>query len=258
MIKTFMDETGVHDDADMVAVGGYVSRPKHWRDWTKDWNVHKRRVPSGRRPIKVFHSTDCANYHGEFEGWTKEERDPYVAQLLPVIPAHELAGIVIGVNLRDLSTAMKDHPDLLEMFGTPYTACFQWAISIIIDIATSHGKGERMAFVHEVNEYHGEAMRAFKYVTQFLNPRAIPMTLSFGSKADYPPLQAADILAYEGGKFMKNSGGTPRKAWTALDPNKNRLIVRRYAKENTSELIRLLTEFREKLLAAGWDGKVVA
>jgi hypothetical protein len=84
------------------------------------------------------------------------------------------------------------------------------------------------------------------------------MTLSFGSKADYPPLQAADLFAYEGGKFMKNSSGTPREAWIALDPNKNRLIVRRFAKENTSELIRLLTEFREKLLAAGWDGKVVA
>src|SRR6266849_2870004 len=91
MIKTFMDETGLHGDAEMVAVGGYISRPKHWRAWTKDWNAHKRGVPPGRRPIDVFHSTDCANYHGEFEGWTKEERDPYVAQLLPIIPSHELA-----------------------------------------------------------------------------------------------------------------------------------------------------------------------
>jgi len=258
MIKTFMDETGLHGDAEMVAVGGYISRPKHWRAWTKDWNAHKRGVPPGRRPIDVFHSTDCANYHGEFEGWTKEERDPYVAQLLPIIPSHELAGIVIGVNLRDLSAAMKDHAELSEMFGTPYTACFQWAISIIMEIATEHGKGERMAFVHEVNDFRGEAMRAFTFVKQFLNPRAIPMTMAFGSKADYPPLQAADVLAYEGGKFLKNSDGKPRRAWTALDPDRTRLIVRRYAKNNTPELIRLLNEFREKLLAAGWDGKIVA
>src|ERR1700730_2259723 len=93
ILKTFMDETGVHDDAKMVAIGAYISRPKHWRAWTKDWNVHKRKVPQGRRPIKVFRSTDCANYWGEFKGWTKEERDPYIAQLLPVMPSHELAGV---------------------------------------------------------------------------------------------------------------------------------------------------------------------
>jgi hypothetical protein len=126
-----------------------------------------------------------------------------------------------------------------------------------MEIATKHGKGERMAFVHEVNDFQGEAMRAFTFVKQFLNPRAIPMTMAFGSKADYPPLQAADVLAYEGGKFLKNSDGKPRRAWTALDPDKTRLIVRRYAKNNTPELIRLLNEFREKLLAAGWDGKIV-
>src|SRR5262249_49091173 len=154
-----------------------------------DWNAHKRRVPVGRRPIAVFHSTDCANYHGEFEGWTKAERDPYVAQLLPVIASHELAGVLIGVNLRDLSAAMKVHADLSEMFGTPYTACFQWAISIIMEIATEHGNGERMAFVHEVNDFQGEVTRAFTFVKQFLNPRGLPMTMEFASKADYPPLQ---------------------------------------------------------------------
>jgi hypothetical protein len=71
-----------------------------------------------------------------------------------------------------------------------------------------------------------------------------------------PPLQAADVLAYEGGKFLKNPTGTPRRAWTALDPDKTRIIARRYGKDDMSELIRLLTNFREKLLAEGWDGKI--
>jgi hypothetical protein len=256
VLKTYFDETGVHDDAEMVAVAGYISRPRHWQAWTKDWNVHKRRVPLGHRPINVFHSTDCANYRKEFAGWTKDERDPYVAQLLPVMPSHELAGVVIGVNLHDLGRSMKGHPELLEMFGTPYTACFQWAVSTIVDIATERGKGERMAFIHEINDYQGEATKAFKYVREFLNPRNISMTLGFGTKGDYPPLQAADVLAYEGGKFLKNPTDTPRRAWTALDPDKTRIIARSYSKTNTDELIRLLTNFRARLLSQGWDGKV--
>jgi hypothetical protein len=94
----------------------------------------------------VFHATDCASFHGEFEGWKHEDRDPYVAQLLPVMPAHPLAGIVIGVHLTELDRAFRDHSELIEMFGTPYTACFQWAISIIMEIATDHGRGQRMVF----------------------------------------------------------------------------------------------------------------
>jgi hypothetical protein len=255
VLKTFLDETGVHDDAEMVAVAGYISRPRYWQAWTKDWNVHKRNVPAGRKAIKVFHSTDCANYRKEFEGWSKEDRDPYVAQLLPVMPSHELAGVVIGVNLHDLSKAMQAHPVLLEMFGTPYTACFQWAVSIIVDIATEHGKGERMAFVHEVNNYKGECLKAFEYIDTYLNPRKIPMTIGFGSKEQYPPLQAADVLAYEGGKFLKNPTGKHRRAWTALDPDKSRIIARSYSKDTMPKLIELLTNFRARLLAQGWDGK---
>jgi hypothetical protein len=98
----------------------------------------------------------------------------------------------------------------------------------MIEIATNHGGGERMIFVHEVNDFKGEAMKAFDYVKTTLNPRRIPMTLKFGTKLEFPPLQAADVLAYEGGKFVKSPTGKPRRAWTALDPDKTRLIVRRY------------------------------
>jgi len=217
-------------------------------------------VPPGRKPIKIIHAADCAGCFGEFKGWDKKkERDPFVAQLLPVLPTHDLAGIVVGVNLVDLSDALGKHPELLEMFGTPYTACFQWAISIIMQIATERGRGERMAFIHEVNGYKGECFKAFEYIQKFLNPRGIPMTLGFGTKEQYVPLQAADVLAYEGAKHLKNpkgATGTPRRSWTALDPDSTRIVPLRYAKDNMGELIRLLTNFRAKLLASGWDGKV--
>jgi hypothetical protein len=90
LLKTYMDESGIHNGAPVVAVAGYISRPKHWRAWTKDWNKAKR-------PIKVFHAADCANLQGEFVGWDKPRRDAFVANLLPIMPIHELAGIVIGM-----------------------------------------------------------------------------------------------------------------------------------------------------------------
>ena len=87
---------------------------------------------------------------------------------------------------------LQHHPELKRMVGEPYGACFQWAVSIIMDVASEHGKGEPMAFVHENNNYQGEALKAFSYVNENLNPRGIKMTMRFGAKADFPPLQAAE------------------------------------------------------------------
>jgi hypothetical protein len=136
LLKTFMDESGIHEGAPVVAVAGYISRPKHWRAWTKDWNKAKK-------PIKVFHSTDCAHCRGEFDGWDKPRRDAFAANLLPVLPAHELAGIVIGIDMHVFQKELQHHPELKRMVGEPYGACFQWAVSIIMDVASEHGKGER-------------------------------------------------------------------------------------------------------------------
>jgi hypothetical protein len=247
MLTTYMDETGVHENAEVVAIGCYIAKPQTWRDWTNEWNEAKK-------PIKVVHATDCQNFRGEFQGWDKKRRDDFAAKLLPIIANHEMGGMVIGVNLFDLTAALDGHPELLEMLGTPYTACFQWAITTIMELATQYGKGQRMTFIHEVNDFKGECLRAFDYIKETHNPQGIKMTMKFGSKEEYSALQAADILAFEGGKFLKNPT-TPRRAWTAIDPEKE-IIVRSYSKTNMDELIRLLTDFRAKLLAEGWDGKI--
>lgn len=252
MLKIYMDESGVHDTAPVVAVAGYISRPKHWRAWTRDWNRAKK-------PIRVYHATDCANLLREFAGWDKARRDGFVANLLPIIPAHELAGVLIGIDMNTFRQEVAKHPELTRMFGEPYTACFQWAISIIMEIASQHGKGERMAFVHEQNSYQADAQRAFAFVKQNLNPRGINMTIAFGAKKDHPPLQAADVLAYEGAKFLRDPAtATPRRAWVALDPDKSRLIVRRYGPDNMGVMIKTLEGYRQQLLAQGWDGKLIA
>src|SRR5215471_18986963 len=90
VIKVAMDESGVDDNTPVITVAGYVARPKLWRDWTKQWNVAKR-------PIKVFHAADCANFHREFEGWEREPRDALVIRLLDVMEQSDLPGVVIGL-----------------------------------------------------------------------------------------------------------------------------------------------------------------
>jgi Protein of unknown function (DUF3800) len=237
VLKVYLDESGTHDESPVVTVGAYLARPKEWKKWTASWNVAKK-------PIKVFHANDCANLWGEFEGWDKESRDAFVAKLLPVIANHKMVGLLIGINMVAYKKAMKEHPELLEMVGTPYAACFQWVIQTILNNVEKKSSNEQIAFFHEINDYKEEALKAFDFVRDNRRSHSSNMTLAFGSKEKYVPLQAADILAYEGNKRLRNPYGPKRRALIALDPNNTRLSIKHYGEKNMNIFISKLSNFR--------------
>jgi len=204
VLKVYMDETGTHDDSPIVAVGAYVGRPRAWKEWTKRWNIAKR-------PINVYHATDAQNLHGEFEGWSEHDRDELVKRILPVIAETGFPGIVIGINMIEFKEAMDGRDDLSGVFGSPYEACFQWLVQSMMYIQWQTGSKERIAFVHECNDYQQEALQAFSYIKKHCNPQQSPIGILFGDKANYAPLQAADILAYEGNKRMRDPGRPERR-----------------------------------------------
>jgi len=262
VLKAYMDESGTHDNSPVVTVGLYVGKPRTWQAWTKDWNAHKRNVPAGRKPIKVYHSVDAHNRAEEFEGWTQPERNAYVANLLPVIGRHPIMGILIGIHMDTFRAAMAPNPELRAMFGTPYTACFQWTVQTLLAMMDEHGDRQRVAFFHECNDYKKEAEAAFAYVEKekLLTPRDISLT--FGGKGSYVPLQAADVVAYEGNHLLRDPSKPERKPWKAInpgadaDPEKRRIRVLHYGKNNMDKLMSSLSALRSRLLAGGWDGKV--
>ena len=251
VLKIYMDESGVHDGSPAVTVGAWFGVPSVWKSFTRHLNHQKR-------PIKVFHAVDCQNLRGEFEGWDETRRDTYVANLLPVIAQHEIAGLLIGIDMKCFEQAMAAVPEMRDMFGTPYDACFQWNIQTFVDFNNKRGGIGRLAFFHETNDYEASAKRSFEFVK--INPKntSEKMSLTFAGKDDFVPLQAADVLAYEGNKRIRNIDKKPRRAWSAIDPKADRIRVLYYGRKNMDRLISSLTVFRQKLVASGWDGKVVA
>lgn len=53
---------------------------------------------------------------------------------------------------------------------------------------------QRVAFFHECNDDKEDAKAAFAYVKAQRNLSNRPISLTFGGKDDYVPLQAADVL----------------------------------------------------------------
>lgn len=238
VLKAYMDESGVHDGSPVLTVAAYLGRPRHWQEWTKLWNVAKR-------PVKVFHAVDCQNLTGEFKGWEPAARDDLVKRCLPVIAESDIPGVVVGMQMREFEKALETRPDLRSLFGSPYAACFQWIVQIIMNFALGANNRERIAFVHELNDYRLEALNGFKWIKENGNPLGTLISLQFAEKKDFAPLQAADILAYEGNKRLRDPDRPERRSWTALDPDKTRIMAAYYGKENMADLIHRLELVRD-------------
>ena len=256
VLKVPMDESGVHDGSPVITVGAYIARPRQWQDWTKSWNVAKR-------PIKVMHAVDCANLKGEFKGWEQPARDELVKRVLPVIAESNAIGVVIGIQMDEFEKAMAGRDDLRPLFGTPYAACFQWVVQVIMNFALGAMSTERIAFVHELNDYRQQALDSFAWIKQHGNPLGNIIGLQFAEKKDFVPLQAADILAYEGNKRLRDPNRPERRAWTALDPDKSRILAAYYGRKNMAGLIDRLEKIRdgrfsELDLGTGWKRAALA
>jgi hypothetical protein len=233
-----------------LTVGASLARPSDWRGWTKRWNV-------AQRPIKVFHSVDCANFAGEFRGWDIERRDAFVIRLLDVMSEGDFPGVAIGIQMDEFRRAMAGRDDLRATFGTPYAACFQWVVQTVLNVSTELGSEERIGFVHECNDYKHEALESFGWVKRNANPRRRVIGLLFADKREYVPLQAADMLAYEGNKRMRGPSRAPRRPWQRLNPD-DRIIAMHYGRENMGDLIDRLEKIREGRfseidLGSGWN-----
>jgi hypothetical protein len=142
--------------------------------------------------------------------------------------------------MHEFEAALAGRPDLRATFGTPYAACFQWVVQIIMNFALGANNREKLLFIHEVSDYRQQALESFSWIQRHGNPLGTVIGLQFAEKKDYVPLQAADILAYEGKRRLRDTHRPERRAWTALDPDKTRMMAAYYGKENMADLVHRL------------------
>lgn len=248
VLEMYMDESGTHDGSPTVVVAGYLGRPEVWRDWTAKWT-------HALGPIKVYHAVDAQNLTGEFEGWTSDQVAALVKRLLPITAGAEIAATAVALDLRVFEAALKDRDDLKELFGTPYIACLQWAMQSILNMAFAVGSREQIAFIHENNDYHAQAYECFSWIMSNAHRGGNIISLTFGTKKDYVPLQAADILAYEANKRLRKLDAPERRPWAALKAD---TFVASYGDANMGYLVETLEKikngkFDEITRGTGWN-----
>ena len=146
--------------------------------------------------LEYFHMTDFENSQGQFNGWTEDRRRALMNKLLPIIQDHTFwsIGCIVLSQWVDsiLSSAVRQICG--DAYGLGTLACWRHLGKIFnkhdawMECAMetgAKGRGALQLFAEEdskIPEWQ-EGHRLY--------------SLAFRDKRIFPPLQAADILAYE-------------------------------------------------------------
>jgi uncharacterized phage-like protein YoqJ len=187
MIWAYFDESGVHNlstsKLEWLVIGGALATEDNWARLSEDWKVALEDAK-----INVFHMTDFETYNGEFEGWTEEQHDVLLDRLL-VIQAkyvHEIFGAT-----HDNKKNMKQRKVFRKIYRNN--------VADIIMIAANH-------LMIDQNDPISLMFAAHKEIThKNLEGHFMDLVRDddrfaecvVGKPKDYPPLQMADLIAYE-------------------------------------------------------------
>ncbi len=242
VIEIYLDESGTHHDSQIISVAAAWADRDTWSKWTYDWILAKP-------PIGVFHSVDCHNRSGEFKGWTRGGRDRYVREkILPTIRNHYIRGVIAAVDKRALANRLKQKHDMAiiadEFVRGWYYICLRWAIRAALEDIKESGV-RQVAIVHEENQYDATAQFAYKDTIAVMD--GVETTFSMGRKITYPPLQCADLLAYEGNHQMRDFSKPLRKPLRAIDPIGTRFSFRKYDAGDVDKIVDFTASYLKRV-----------
>lgn len=226
-LTVYADESGTHDKtglrpgAEVTALAGYVTTKRNWEIVSRRWKTAQR---SFRAP-DVFHMSELWREEPPYDKWSDTKRKKFLATLIRVVRDNTWFAIGGMVSNRDWNEVL---PDRIKGniggkldFSHPYHFCFQMFFVRFMDYLTKDidrrfprksGFEEKVAFVFDQQkQFEPVASKGFRIIKELLGAEGRFTSLTFASKKDYIPLQAADLLAFYARRILTHD--MQNKAW---------------------------------------------
>jgi hypothetical protein len=205
-IESYFDESGSHDGSRVLCVAGYVFEKRQAKRFSRKWKKVLKRFG-----LPYFHMVDCAHGNGVFADLKPSERLAAEKAMIKLIHDNVLQGLAVTVDADELREVMPYHPSI----GTPYSFCCHVLIAGLAIIIELNPVIERCAYFFEAgHQSMGEANRIMAEL--FAIPEAKERQRysghAFVTKEDMPPVQAADLLAWQWySDRIRQLDGRPRR-----------------------------------------------
>ena len=213
MFEGYFDESGsFEEEPNIFCISGYFMPTDAARQMDAEW-----RKVLGEHGLPFFHMVDCA--HGSppyYSKMTKEERIEIQSKLIGLIKKHT----VIGFSALTYAESFTETPNTPD----EYTACADMCVTSLYSfLDMNRTKGGEIAYFFENG--HSKKNSAYGHLPEKLKRYSASMT--FADKDKVPLLQAADILAWQSAKYVKDrmSGKrAPRKDFMSLMEHRHSLM----------------------------------
>jgi hypothetical protein len=100
MLQVFVDESGRGETAQnpIFVAGGYAGSVRNWKSSTDELQKIMRRKPA----LEYLKGAEAASLSGNFAGWTAQQRNAKLAQMIAVLRKNRMIAISCAVTYRDL------------------------------------------------------------------------------------------------------------------------------------------------------------
>jgi hypothetical protein len=253
MFRAYFDESGTHDKKRGVfTLAGYVASAAHWRSFTREWRSTLRQAGFSR-----FHMVDFENRVEDFAGLTKSRAEALITHLSSIINRRVAFGVSFSVLVEDYNLVIVP-PDAPKKwaFQSPYLLCLRGCLELISEKRNQLAMrpGERIACVFDRNfEMQGKVMQYYKHLKEHAPWASVFGGIAFDIDDEYLALDAADILAYETNKTLRNKVRStidrPERRLTSVLHSSGRVEIRYHVEGALTDLLSRLAEQTQGAIA---------
>jgi Protein of unknown function (DUF3800) len=217
VLVCYLDDSGKDPQNPITTLAGYVAKDTAWDAFEAD--AEPIFEDCG---VKVLHTRDLENTHGEFKCWRKLQKQAFVSRLSTALSRHA----IMGMSVSAAKSVYKQRADESgrKRTITPYAWCFnlivQWLLTDIRVGRLTHSEG--VAFILETgHENNPEAEQVFHDVRRLYDDAALALrSITFVPKEECRAVQMADLFAFYSRRHGKQMYLAPQdqKAAMRRDP----------------------------------------
>lgn len=210
----------------IYSVAGWISTVDKWTEFGKEW-----KAALGEFGLESFHMNRYENRFEPYDTWSDDERKSRLHRLHQIIKDYRMYGCAFAYEYEFWKIKEQMYPsDSKDPFGPLALACMD-ALSAWRD--RQEFRDDKIEYIFAFRDGQGRDLDTYwklfrkrQHDDSFFRPSG--QWLHQYAK-DSPPLQAADILAYE---FMKHCAKRRRQSWSNLELTESNCRAVYFAREN--------------------------
>lgn len=194
----YFDESGSDANSSVISAAGWLGTYQTWIVFDRDWKAFIKRKTRGES--QEFHYTDFWARRTYGADWSDIERLDFVKSLAQLTRQYAIYGIGFALNKADYNAALPlDVRRVLK--NDPYYFCVGHIASMVLSwyerIPVAPPAKPIHFLFHRKKGSEGRAAEVFYQVKEWFDRNNLIGQMAFGESAEWPGLQAADLLGGE-------------------------------------------------------------